>query len=229
MHRILEEVDFYHTDNLQAKVSVEAILLNHGIDLVWTGRGFALARDVSQTLLLEGHQLTLQGLHREARRREIEFHYPVQPISSAQLVDLLADFGFMRKLRKEDRVFGPEITTRGYIKGYIDLVFESSGRYYLVDYKSNWLGVHREHYTLGPLTHVMHREFYDLQALIYAVALHRFLRWRLRHYDPERHFGGIAYLFLRGMSKEEGPKRGIYWCHPSGRALHRAEGFLCGE
>ena len=228
LHRVLEEVDFYSADGMQAKAAVEAILSNHGIDSAWADSILHWLGNVLRTPLLEGSPLTLQGLHRGARRCEIEFYYPVKPVSGAQLVDLLTDFGFMREPSGKDRVFGPEIMTRGYLKGYIDLVFEASGRYYVIDYKSNWLGVRTESYAPASLAEVMRREFYDLQALIYAVALHRFLRWRLRHYDPDRHFGGIAYLFLRGMSQDDGARRGIYWCHPSGRALHRAEGFLCG-
>jgi exodeoxyribonuclease V beta subunit len=108
---------------------------------------------------------------------------------------------------------------RGYLSGSIDAVLRISGpngdaRYVVVDFKTNWLGsfgpdgaepLTAWHYRPAALADEMVRAHYPLQALLYAVALHRFLRWRQPGYDPTRHLGGVLYLFLRGMCGPETP------------------------
>ena len=107
-----------------------------------------------------------------------------------------------------------ETGLRGYLTGSLDLVFRTptqhrgdggTWRYFVADYKTNRLGPDDEvlsawHYRPAALRAEMLRMHYPLQAILYLVALHRYLRWRLRDYDPEVHLGGVLYLFLRGMS-----------------------------
>ncbi|MDQ2796579.1 MAG: exodeoxyribonuclease V subunit beta, partial [Actinomycetota bacterium] len=93
---------------------------------------------------------------------------------------------------------------RGYLGGSIDAVLRIDGRYLVVDYKTNRLGPFDEpltarDYRIESMAEAMLHAHYPLQALLYDVALHRFLRWRLPDYDPTRHLGGVLYLFLRGM------------------------------
>ena len=95
-------------------------------------------------------------------------------------------------------------TLRGYLGGSIDSVLRVDGRFVVVDYKTNRLGSFDEpltawHYRTEAMAEAMMHAHYPLQALLYDVALHRFLRWRLAGYDPEQHLGGVLYLFLRGM------------------------------
>jgi len=85
------------------------------------------------------------------------------------------------------------------LKGFIDLVFRHNGRYYLLDYKSNWLGENGEAYTPEAMARAMQSHRYDLQYQLYTLALHRYLRHRIADYDYQRHFGGVIYLFLRGV------------------------------
>ena len=87
----------------------------------------------------------------------------------------------------------------GFMRGFIDLVFEADGRYWLADYKSNWLGATPGDYAAERLPAVIAREGHWLQYLVYTVVLHRLLRLRLPDYDSDRHVGGVRYLFLRGM------------------------------
>lgn len=103
----------------------------------------------------------------------------------------------------DDPVLGAT-TVRGYLTGSIDAVLRRDGRYVVVDYKTNRLGspdspLSAWHYRRSAMTDAMLRAHYPLQALLYQVALHRFLRWRLTGYDPDKHLGGVLYLFLRGM------------------------------
>ncbi len=101
----------------------------------------------------------------------------------------------------------------GYLAGSVDLVARVEGRYVVVDYKTNWLGPFTDpptpltsgHYTPERLAAAMTHSSYPLQALLYAVVLHRFLRWRLPDYDPATHLGGVAYLYLRGLCGPDTP------------------------
>ena len=105
---------------------------------------------------------------------------------------------------------------RGYLTGSIDVVLRVGGRFLVVDYKTNWLGAlpagHADatltsgDYTPARLDAAMGHSDYPLQALLYAVVLHRFLRWRLPDYDPATHLGGVLYLYLRGMCGPETPE-----------------------
>jgi exodeoxyribonuclease V beta subunit len=103
-------------------------------------------------------------------------------------------------------------TVRGFLTGSIDLVIRLPGtRFAIVDYKTNWLGTFGESLTLAryhpaAMADEMSRAQYGLQALLYTVALHRYLRWRLPTYDPERHLAGVLYLFLRGMAGPDTPR-----------------------
>jgi exodeoxyribonuclease V beta subunit len=104
----------------------------------------------------------------------------------------------------------------GYLTGSIDVVLRIGGRYLVVDYKTNWLGVlpaghadatlTSDDYAPDRLDAAMGHSDYPLQALLYAVVLHRFLRWRLPDYDPDTHLGGVLYLYLRGMCGPETPR-----------------------
>ena len=108
---------------------------------------------------------------------------------------------------------------RGYLTGSVDVVLRLPGpRYLVVDYKTNWLGGHDRpltalDYRPEVLAAAMGHSDYPLQALLYAVVLHRFLRWRQPGYDPEAHLGGVLYLYLRGMC---GPRTPVVGGEPCG-------------
>ena len=101
---------------------------------------------------------------------------------------------------------------RGYLSGSLDLVLRTpDGRFAVVDYKTNRLGESGDdltawHYRPAAVLDAMYRAHYPLQALLYVVALHRYLRWRLPAYDPERHLAGVLYLFVRGMIGPDTPR-----------------------
>ena len=106
----------------------------------------------------------------------------------------------------------------GYLSGSVDAVLRVDGRYLVVDYKTNWLGIGDAPLTAadyGPerLAEAMLHSDYPLQALLYSVVLHRYLSWRLPGYDPEAHLGGVLYLFVRGMCGADTPTQDG---HPAG-------------
>ncbi|GAA1856269.1 exodeoxyribonuclease V subunit beta [Pseudonocardia ailaonensis] len=129
---------------------------------------------------------------------------------------------------------------RGYLTGSIDAVLRVDGRFLVVDYKTNWLGpsgpggrepLTAAHYAPPVLAAAMQAAHYPLQALLYSVALHRFLRWRLAGYSPDEHLGGILYLFLRGMCGPDTPvvdgtPCGVFGWRPPGALVEELSDLL---
>jgi len=129
------------------------------------------------------------------------------------------------KRLNELEFFYPILPERGFMKGYIDMVFEYQGRYYLIDYKSHMLG----NYHHSALNKIIARENYILQYRIYTTALHRYLSSRLPNYNYEQHFGGVYYLFLRGMTPETGADFGVYRDMPELELIDQLSVYLGGD
>ncbi|HET6583115.1 MAG TPA: PD-(D/E)XK nuclease family protein, partial [Nannocystaceae bacterium] len=118
---------------------------------------------------------------------------------------------------------------RGFLKGFVDMVFVVDGRWFIVDYKTNHLGDTAADYGRARLDEVMARDHYVLQYHLYAIALRRFLALRQPGFDPARDFGGIYYLFLRGMAPDLPPDVGIWHDRPSAARLAALEAALAGK
>ncbi len=113
---------------------------------------------------------------------------------------------------------------QGMVRGSIDLVFRHNGKYYIVDYKSNFLGSTLTDYNQEALKKEMLHSHYDWQYLIYTLALHRYLQSVVPHYDYARDFGGVFYLFLRGMNSE--PQSGVFYDCPSVELITELDGVF---
>jgi exodeoxyribonuclease V beta subunit len=181
--------------------------------------------------------LTLRDIGMHDRLRELDFEIPLArgDLRDARIPDIrLADMGAVLREhlapddpmgRYADRLMSDALggqSLRGYLSGSIDVVLRvpdrGSHRYLVVDYKTNRLGdpdrlMTAADYGRAQLVEAMLHSDYPLQALLYSVVLHRFLRWRQPGYEPERHFGGVLYLFVRGMC---GPDTPIIDGHPAG-------------
>jgi exodeoxyribonuclease V beta subunit len=179
-----------------------------------------LVRGLGQMLAtpLDASGLKLASLPAERRLNELEFLFPVHaPLSARTLARAFrahgapaADKHYARRVEEL-----PFETLRGFLRGFIDLVFQHEGRFYLVDYKSNRLGPSAADYDQPALARAMAEHHYFLQYHLYTLALHRHLRARLAGYDYARHFGGVFYLFLRGMSPEHAPGTGVFFDLPA--------------
>lgn len=110
---------------------------------------------------------------------------------------------------------------QGMVRGTMDLVFSHQDKYYLLDYKSNFLGKALKDYDQSVLKKAMLEHHYDWQYLLYVVALHRYLKTRLPHYDYNRDFGGVVYAFLRGMNGS--PQSGIFFDKPDWQLIQQLE------
>ncbi|ADB32995.1 exodeoxyribonuclease V, beta subunit [Kribbella flavida DSM 17836] len=179
--------------------------------------------------------LTLRDLGRGDRLRELDFEIPLaggdraapREVRLAELAPLLrahlpADDPLLAYAdRLEQPLLGGQ-SLRGYLTGSIDVVLRvpdgGSHRFVVVDYKTNRLGdpdqpATSAQYGRDQLGAAMLHSDYPLQALLYSVVLHRYLRWRLPGYAPETHLGGVVYLYLRGMC---GPETPVVDGHPAG-------------
>ncbi|MBI5185287.1 MAG: exodeoxyribonuclease V subunit beta [Nitrospinae bacterium] len=210
LHAIFEEIDFTKEDPSSV---VESNLARYGFGSEWTAPVCRMVRHVLETPLdRRGGNLKLSGISQKERVNEMEFHFPLSPVSPRELKGIFqkhgqanVEDGFPRRIGRLD--FAP---ARGFMKGFMDLVFQSGGRYYLADWKSNYLGARVEDYGQDALRRAMEEGYYILQYHIYAVALDRYLALRVPGYDYETHFGGVYYIFLRGVGSDRGPEFGIF-------------------
>jgi len=136
--------------------------------------------------------MTLARLDPRRRLNELEFLFAAPSLDFAVLRDLLVAHGY------PDVALEPGVL-RGFVKGFIDMIVEHDGRFWIVDWKSNHLGDTEHDYAAAPVEAAMASHAYHLQALLYTVALHRYLKTRVRDYSYETHIGGYLYLFVRGV------------------------------
>jgi exodeoxyribonuclease V beta subunit len=225
LHKVLEALDFSTADAARTETAVRRELALAGITDVWTPVVAGVVADVLATPLASSG-LRLRDLTPANRIDELEFTYPVRDVAARDVAVALAPLRALGSRIPEtigSLVLAP---SRGFMRGYIDLVFVRDGRFFIVDYKSNWLGDALEDYAPARLETAMADAFYDLQYLVYTVALHRLLAARIADYAYERHFGGIYYLFLRGMRPAHGASFGVYFARPAASLVEALDACL---
>ncbi|MCK9530195.1 MAG: exodeoxyribonuclease V subunit beta [Gammaproteobacteria bacterium] len=224
MHKLLERCDFPDARGAALAQEVQKQLQRHGFDASWQGAMEAMVGNVLDTPL-DGAGLRLREVSAERRLIELEFYYPLRPFDAAELTRMTARFA-------DYFHSGPALDFHvgaGVMRGFIDLVFEHDGRFYIADYKSNYLGARTADYERARVAAAVAANRYDLQYLIYCVALHRYLKRRVAGYDYERHFGGVYYLFLRGMDVRRGAETGVHFDRPEAALVEALDGLFAGR
>ena len=168
----------------------------------------------------EGSSFTLAGL----RQYQVEMSFML----AVQDIDLPALDAWVRQHTFSGAARPPLLPGQlnGMMKGFIDLVFEHDGRFYVLDYKSNWLGASDEAYRGETMQAAVLAHRYELQYLFYLLALHRLLKVRLPDYDYDRHVGGALYLFLRGSGA---PSRGVFAARPNRAVIEALDAAFAGQ
>jgi len=249
VHSVMEATDFAAPDiDAELAARVAEVQQRRSVDVGPTSALLAGLRAVLETPLgtVLGDR-RLRDIARRDRRDELGFELPLaggdrpsgwltlQRIAGVLRAHAAADDPLAAYA---DRLSDARLrqSVRGYLTGSLDLVVRISDpgqpdparpRFAVLDYKTNWLGPPDEpltarHYGLEAMIAEMLRHHYALQALLYAVALHRFLRWRLPGYDPDVNLAGVVYLFVRGMTGIDGPvtaaaRTGVFgWAPPPG-------------
>lgn len=178
-------------------------------------------KNVVNFLPLTGMEKTVCFSELALVRPEMEFLFEARRVNLGRMDDLV----------KKDTLSGRERPTllheqlNGMLKGYIDLIFECDGRYYIADYKSNWLGVDDTFYTRDAMEEAICKHRYDVQYVLYLLALHRLLKVRLPDYDYDTHVGGALYLFVRGI---EASTAGVHFERPPVSLIHALDAMFSG-
>ena len=158
----------------------------------------ALLRQVVQTPLSADDPLfCLANLEESRCLKEMPFYLAMDSTDTVRINELLRDSPAFQPLHPK--------TMQGYLTGFIDLVCEHQGLYYVMDYKTNFLA----DYETDSMTQSMREHNYGLQYWIYTLVLHQHLKNRLADYDYRTHFGGVRYLFVRGMQPDRAMS-GVY-------------------
>ncbi|WP_417543558.1 exodeoxyribonuclease V subunit beta [Marinobacter sp.] len=155
-------------------------------------------------------------------RPELEFWFESRNVSTRAMDRLVTE----HTLNGADRPRVDDGHFNGMLKGFIDLVFEHNGQYYVLDYKSNYLGDNDSAYTDQAMGEAILEKRYDLQYILYLLALHRLLKARLPEYDYDQHIGGAVYLFLRGVNA---PGAGAFTDKPPRALIEQLDAMFDGK
>lgn len=220
-HAVYEDILLDRKRLKDLPVWVERALTTHGFDVQW--------RDVLEkhTRVVMNRVLTDDGMTLatiNSPRPELEFTMNAGALTMSGLIDAVSPFATPGQLHALQQLRFDKL--RGFLKGFMDLVGEHQGRYWILDYKSNWLGGRAEDYHQEALEQAVNEAHYFLQYWIYIVALHRLLKSRLKDYDYDRHVGGAAYLFLRGITAETGNTLGIWVDRPARGLIEALDAWL---
>jgi len=213
LHRYFEKVPFAQ---LTEKENIEKLCQ----DLNLAEEQFAAVQQwfvqILSTPILPNNDLTLAQINEKQCLKELAFYLNIS--SHFDVAGFNRALATLHHLPSEPLQFDD---IQGMLRGTMDLVFSYQDKYYLLDYKSNFLGETLKDYDQAALKKAMLEHHYDWQYLLYVVALHRYLKTRLPHYDYNRDFGGVVYAFLRGMNGS--PQSGIFFDKPDWQLIQQLE------
>lgn len=220
LHHYLERLDFRQHIALEG---VQALCEQLQLSPEWIEPTQDWLENIRTTVLTE-NGLQLAQLQPSERLNEWQFYLRLRNKNALPKLNQLLKK--QRRFKDLPDLHLPQL--EGFVRGFIDCIAKFDGKYYLIDYKSNFLGDFPQDYRPEQLAKTMTQYRYDLQYLLYTLALHRYLRSRLgEHYDYERDFGGVAYLFLRAMDGT--PTSGVFFDKPSLALINGVDGLFEGE
>ena len=191
LHFIFERIDFSDDRNWVKVVEQAMKRLSGSTNEDYRNHIIELLKQVTSATIPVSNPFSMNQITKEKRINELEFDFLLSPFNTAKLASLSSDLHpFNIKSIHE---------LEGIMNGKIDLFFEQDGKYYILDWKSNFLGNDLLYYDTKHLKAAMYDNNYHLQYLIYTVALSKYLKLRKSDFDYNRDFGGVIYLFLRGI------------------------------
>jgi len=233
LHKILEKVNFTCLDDEITKSIIKDTLHQFNYSEGWLNPIFSMLQTLfNADLRRPGGVFRLSQIGPLSCRKEMEFYFPLREISIKKITSVLEQQERFRRIDreiKEKRKLNVA-SVKGFLKGFIDLVFQYDGRYYLADWKSNNLGERLECYEPLKLEQAIFSSLYDLQYLIYTVALNQYLKKRMPDYSYDNHFGGVYYFFLRGINASPGESPcGIYFDRPDQTLIEKLTDMMLDQ
>jgi exodeoxyribonuclease V beta subunit len=216
-HDLFEHLDYSTCSARDLSKPVQNSLQAYGFDRSWQHIVAEAISHVLRVPLQPGKpDLTLSSIAFKDRINEMEFYFPLKAITPQTLRSLFKRHGGIDgsgdfPARLEKLVFSP---AAGFMKGYMDLVFEHQNQFYLVDWKSNYLGPTIADYRHDALHHTMQENYYILQYHLYILALSQYLGLRKPGFRYKSDFGGVFYIFIRGIDSRRDPEFGIFYDLP---------------
>ncbi len=232
IHEIFEKLDFTRINERESTDIINRILENYRFGLHWLDIICNMVRNVLTTSIDDRYpDLKLSKIDAGLRLNELDFYFPVKEIDSKDLARIFSDYGGDELTRSAGKIINDlGITERkGFMRGFIDLVFCYGSRFYIIDWKSNYLGNSIDDYNRDAMYREMYNNYYILQYHIYTVALHRYLKLRISDYDYDKYFGGVYYIFVRGVDARRGASRGIVKERPSPEIIKSLDEYFEGE
>jgi exodeoxyribonuclease V beta subunit len=165
-------------------------------------------------IVCEGEKFALNRIKSAQKLPEMQFYFSMDSVNKTEI----------NKILGEEADLEGEADIEGLMTGFIDLLFEYNGKYYILDWKSNQLGNSTENYNTAGMEEAMKGSNYNLQFMIYTVAVKRWLEKRVENFNYEKQFGGIIYVFLRGV--REGSETGIFKTKPQADKIESLEKLL---
>lgn len=235
IHALLETTDLAHWPSPgEPKAETQlrrigGVLRQHGVSIPDGPQGTLILEQTHQLICHTVHTTLpdigpLFAIPQSQRMPEMEFMLRLGGATVEDMLALLAQAGYLIEMPRNRHAQ----LLNGLMHGFVDLVVESAGRFYVIDYKTNWLGPDFADYTQAALQKSVRRHHYTLQYLVYLTALHGYLSQRLPDYDPEQRLGGAYYLFVRGM-RGDTAQSGIYFDRPSPDLIRRLAKLLGSE
>ncbi len=230
IHSIFESLDFTTFSLENNDKLFEDKLTEYGFPVEQKSNLKEMVQNTLETQLIKGNKgFVLKKLESKKRINELEFYIPLRKFIPDPFNEIINEWAMNESnhygFKNEHLGFKKG---KGFLNGFIDLLFEMDGKFYIVDWKSNYLGPSVDDYNKNGLDEAMIHSLYIIQYHIYTLAVHRFLTGRFPGYDYLRNFGGIFYLFVRGMKPELGPMRGVYFDNPPYERITKLERDLCG-
>lgn len=229
MHSLFEQLDFTSASPQVVDELVGRELERQGFERKWLPCLSGMVMEVlSASIDSPSGSFALQELRPGSWTTELEFHIPLKQITSPSLGALLARHGAAPEGADLLRLAGSLDfrPAKGVLMGFMDMVFEAGGKFWLIDWKSNHLGNTPEAYHQEALHSAMDEHLYRLQYLLYTVALDRYLAMRVPGYSYEKRFGGVIYMFLRGVRSANGDSTGIFRDRPPESLIRGLDALL---
>lgn len=221
IHNILKNLNFF---NQQDNSWFADILKKYQFTKKWNNILITWIHDIIHTPLNQ-KDIFLSKLDKTKYIKEFEFFLPIKgKLYSSQINKITQSFDSISTISPNIN-FNP---VTGIIKGFIDLVFFWKNKYYILEYKSNWLGKDNSFYCDKYIKKEMIKHRYDLQYQIYTIAIHTYLTNKIKKYNYKDNFGGVFYMFLRAQEKHQ-QNNGIFHCIPEYSLINKLIALFSNE